>query len=281
MKLTTIIALAFAATCSVAASAQKSATPVLKSTVDSLNYAFGLVNGDGIKRFYLSDDSTGERLKSLNDGIAEGKKVDPRYAELVGIARNMGQSLKEQSINGFLGNDALVTDIEMIKAGLINGFYGYEQMSADQAQQYVNTTLQMLNERKIEEQYGDNRRAGEEFLAENKDKEGVVTTESGLQYKIIVPGDGPIPQETDKVKVHYHGTLIDGTVFDSSVESGKPATFGVRQVIKGWTEALLLMPVGSKWELYIPYNLAYGSQDLGDIKPFSTLIFEVELLGIE
>ena len=124
-------------------------------------------------------------------------------------------------------------------------------------------------------------------MEENKAKEGVVTTESGLQYKVITEGKGAIPQSTDKVKVHYKGTLIDGTEFDSSYSrkdkdgNPQPSTFRANQVIKGWTEALTSMPVGSKWELYIPQDLAYGSQDTGTIPPFSTLIFEVELLSIE
>lgn len=124
---------------------------------------------------------------------------------------------------------------------------------------------------------------GEAFLAENAKKEGVQTTASGLQYEIIEAGNGVKPVATDTVKVHYHGTLIDGTVFDSSVSRGMPATFGVHQVIKGWTEALQLMPVGSKYRLYIPQDLAYGAQPHpgGAIKPFMALIFDVELISIE
>ena len=122
---------------------------------------------------------------------------------------------------------------------------------------------------------------GNKFLEENKVKEGVTTTESGLQYEIIIVGEGTIPTADSKVRVHYHGTLLDGTVFDSSVDRGEPATFGVNQVIKGWTEALQLMPVGSKWKLVIPSALAYGDRGAGgDIGPNSTLIFEVELLEI-
>jgi FKBP-type peptidyl-prolyl cis-trans isomerase FklB len=122
---------------------------------------------------------------------------------------------------------------------------------------------------------------GEKFLAENKAKEGVVTLPDGLQYKIIKEGNGAKPAASDVVKVHYHGTLLDGTVFDSSVDRKEPATFNVNRVIKGWTEALQLMPAGSKWMLYIPYDLAYGSRGSGDkIKPFSTLVFEVELLEV-
>ena len=122
---------------------------------------------------------------------------------------------------------------------------------------------------------------GEKFLSENAKKEGVVTLESGLQYKVIKEGTGNIPTSTDKVKVHYEGTLIDGTKFDSSYDRKEPAEFGVTQVIKGWTEALQLMKEGSVWMLYIPSDLAYGSRQTGQhIKPFSTLIFKVELLSI-
>lgn len=131
-------------------------------------------------------------------------------------------------------------------------------------------------------QHEANKAAGEQFLDANKKRNGVVTTPSGLQYEVIKAGDGPKPGPTDKVNVHYHGTLIDGTVFDSSVERGKPISFGLSQVIRGWTEGLQLMPVGSTYKLYIPYTLGYGDRAAGaKIQPYSTLIFEVQLLGIE
>lgn len=127
-----------------------------------------------------------------------------------------------------------------------------------------------------------NKEAGQKFLADNGKRAGVTTTASGLQYEIIKAGNGPKPTADNQVKVHYHGTTIDGKVFDSSVDRGEPVTFGLTQVIKGWTEALQLMPVGSKWKLYIPSELGYGEQAAGPkIKPNSVLIFEVELLGIE
>jgi len=122
---------------------------------------------------------------------------------------------------------------------------------------------------------------GREFLEENGKKEGVITTTSGLQYKVLKEGEGEVPQRTDKVKVHYEGRLIDGTVFDASSKHGsEPATFRADQVIKGWTEAITMMPVGSKWQIYIPQHLAYGERQTGQIPPYSTLIFDVELVEI-
>jgi FKBP-type peptidyl-prolyl cis-trans isomerase FklB len=137
-------------------------------------------------------------------------------------------------------------------------------------------------ESKKEREAAENVAAGKKYLEENAKKEGVSVTDSGLQYEILKEGTGPIPTAKDRVNVHYHGTLIDGTVFDSSVERGTPATFGVTQVIKGWVEALQMMPVGSKWRLTIPSEIAYGERGAGGaIGPGATLIFDVELLGIE
>lgn len=150
-------------------------------------------------------------------------------------------------------------------------------MSYEEAQQVLNEYFSSLQE----ERMNLNLKAGEEFLAINKEKSGVTTLESGLQYEVLKQGNGRKPSATDQVKCHYHGTLIDGTVFDSSVERGEPAVFGVNQVIQGWVEALQLMPEGSKWRLFIPSQLAYGAQGAGQtIQPNSTLIFDVELLEI-
>ena len=147
--------------------------------------------------------------------------------------------------------------------------------------QEANQILQDYFSKQQDEMLNKNLEAGKAFLEENKKKEGVIALPSGLQYEILNEGDGDIPKATDKVKCHYHGTLLDGTVFDSSVQRGQPAVFGVNQVIKGWVEALQLMSVGSKWRLFIPSNLAYGEQGAGgSIEPNSTLIFDVELLGI-
>jgi FKBP-type peptidyl-prolyl cis-trans isomerase FklB len=153
-----------------------------------------------------------------------------------------------------------------------------------EAQKYVETYFKSKQKQaliKEKDQYSSIIKEGEDFLKKNSKKPGVISLESGLQYEIITQGNGPIPISTDKVETHYHGTLIDGTVFDSSVERGTPISFPVNGVIKGWTEALQLMPTGSKWRLYIPYQLAYGERGAGaSIGPYSTLIFEVELISI-
>ena len=158
-------------------------------------------------------------------------------------------------------------------------------MSEEQANACMSTFMhkaQEVAQKAQEERAAGNKKIGEEFLAANKNKPGVVTLPSGLQYTVLKEGTGPKPGPTDKVKVHYHGTLIDGRVFDSSVDRGQPIELNVNGVIPGWTEALQLMPVGSKWRLFIPSSLAYGDQQAGPlITPGSTLIFEVELLDIE
>ena len=150
-------------------------------------------------------------------------------------------------------------------------------ISYEEAKQVINDYFMKLQQERLEI----NKQAGAEFLEINRHKAGVVELPSGLQYEILKQGTGAKPSASDKVKCHYHGTLINGTVFDSSVQRGEPATFGVSQVIPGWVEALQLMPVGSKWRLFIPSNLAYGEHGAGDvIEPNSTLIFDVELLDI-
>jgi FKBP-type peptidyl-prolyl cis-trans isomerase FklB len=149
------------------------------------------------------------------------------------------------------------------------------------ASEKARETAELRKSEGLREHSAGERAAGEAVLAENKTKDGVVTLPSGLQYKVLKQGTGSIPTASDRVKVDYVGTLLSGEQFDSSIERGEPAVFGVTQVIKGWTEALQLMPVGSKWIVYVPYDLAYGNRDMGTIKPYSTLVFEIDLLDIE
>jgi len=180
--------------------------------------------------------------------------------------------------NNFQNSGINSLQVEDFVKGLNDVLSGAQPaISYDEAKQVINEFFMNLQKQKLEL----NKKAGEEFLTINKGKAGVVTLPSGLQYQVLQNGEGAKPAASDKVKCHYHGTLINGTVFDSSVQRGQPAVFGVSQVIPGWVEALQLMSVGSKWRLFIPSELAYGEQGAGDvIEPNSTLIFDVELLDI-
>ena len=187
------------------------------------------------------------------------------------IGMSIAESLKNQNLTEL--------DATVIAEAINDLMQGKTpRMSAEEANQIIHNHL----EEKRSDAFMANKTEGENFLANNKSKERIQETATGLQYEILTEGDGQKPASTDVVSVHYHGTLIDGTVFDSSVQRGTPASFGVHQVIPGWTEALQLMNVGSKYRLYIPQNLAYGANPHpgGPIQPFSTLIFDVELLAI-
>ncbi|TWF37162.1 FKBP-type peptidyl-prolyl cis-trans isomerase FklB [Chitinophaga polysaccharea] len=188
-----------------------------------------------------------------------------------GIGVSIAENLKAQGLENI--NTAILA--QAIQAALKNQT---SLLPKDQIDMSISNYLQQLKAEKASK----NREAGLKFLAENKVKPGVVTLPDGLQYQILKEGNGPKPTINDKVKTHYHGTLIDGTVFDSSVERGQPISFPVSGVIKGWTEALQLMPVGSKWRLFIPSELAYGDRGAGPkIGPGAALVFDVELLAIE
>lgn len=259
----------------------------LKTEIDSLSYAFGLSRVEGLTSYLVGQvgmDTT--YMDEFVKGFLEGKdKYGPKdVAYFEGL--RIGQLISRGWVEG-LSKEVFQGDStkQVSRADMLAGFYdGLKEkgvMSKAEAQTYSQKKMEEIMKRATAEKFADNKEAGEKFLAENKGKEGVKTTESGLQYKIIKEGKGAIPAETAKVKVNYKGTLIDGTEFDSSYSRNEPSTFRANQVIKGWTEALTMMPVGSKWELYIPQELAYGDREQQKIKPFSTLIFEVELLGIE
>jgi FKBP-type peptidyl-prolyl cis-trans isomerase FklB len=184
---------------------------------------------------------------------------------------NIAQNIKSQGMED--------VNVEAL-AKAFNDVLGDQTLKIDQATcgMVINTYFQGLQSSRAEE----SKEKGLAFLEENKKKNNIVTTESGLQYEILKEGTGPVPKEDDTVTVHYHGTTIDGTVFDSSVDRGEPVSFPVNGVIPGWQEALKMMPVGSKWKIYVPSDLAYGERGAGrDIGPNETLIFEVELLSID
>lgn len=176
--------------------------------------------------------------------------------------------------------DSINIDPVLFAKGMIDSKNKKNSLDETSAQGFIMMYMQKRQAEQMKKMYGKNIEEGEKFLAENKKREGVSETPSGLQYEVITMGTGAKPGPEDKVRVHYTGTLLDSTKFDSSVDRGQPAEFGVNQVIKGWQEAIQLMPVGSKFKFYIPYELAYGESGTGPIPPYSTLVFEVELLDI-
>ncbi|PID94626.1 MAG: peptidylprolyl isomerase [Bacteroidales bacterium] len=186
---------------------------------------------------------------------------------------SFGQQIAQANLN--------ISDFQSFAKGMETIMKGTKpEVEFSECQQILNDYFQQIQEEE-NKKAGLAKKEGESFLKENAKRPEIVTTDSGLQYEVLTEGSGDKPKANDMVRVHYHGTLIDGTVFDSSVQRGTPAEFGVGQVIKGWVEALQLMPVGAKYKLYIPSDLAYGSQGAGAmIKPHSALIFEVELLDI-
>lgn len=261
----------------------------LKNDVDSLSYMIGVSNTQGVDMYttrQLGLDTT--YMADFKQGLTEGfnaSKKEAAYAIGMMLGHQISADVFDRINESLFGHDSVRTSSlskDNFLAGFVAAINKKEIVSMKEANEYVQKSVKEIQEKALEAKYADNKAAGEKFLAENAKKEGVVTTESGLQYKVIKAGKGEIPTKESTVKVHYKGTLIDGTEFDSSYSRKEPAKFGVTGVIKGWTEALQLMPVGSKWELYIPQELAYGSQNRSAvIKPFSTLVFEIELLGIE
>ena len=259
----------------------------LKNEVDTLSYMMGVNNTQGLNDFLVG--RMGVDLNDM-DAFIEGfieastktSKKDKAYMAGLQIGQQVSADMFDGINQQIFGNDSVnsLNKTDFL-AGFIAAVKGNAAFTLDSARVYVEKHADAIKAKALESRYGENKVAGEAFLAENAKKEGVVTTASGLQYKVIKEGKGEVPTETSTVKVNYKGTLIDGTEFDSSYKRNEPTTFRANQVIKGWTEALTMMPVGSKWELYIPQELAYGARETGgSIKPFSTLIFEVELLEV-
>jgi len=286
-KFTFILVAAFAI--SMVSCTAQSPKPALQNDVDTLSYNFGLARTQGLAEYLLSLGVDSTQKATFIEGFLQGaQKVSMAdLAHAAGI--QVGQQVAKSWVEGlnqqlFSADSTQSVNLNDLIAGFVAGYMGNptaEELTA--ASNTVDVKMKQLQDINNEKLYGANREAGEKFLAENKTKDGVVTTASGLQYKVIKEGKGAIPTENDKVKVLYTGKTLDGKVFDSTENrNNEPAIFGVGQVISGWTEALTMMPVGSKWEIYIPQDMAYGASGAGSsIEPFSTLIFEVELLGIE
>ena len=261
----------------------------LKSDVDTLSYAIGMAQTQGLKEYLVERmdvDTTymKEFIKGLNEGANAGddKKKAAYYAGIQ-IGQQISNIMMKNINREVFGNDSTKTiSLKNFMAGFVSGVTGKNGlMTAEQASMTAQSKMQQMKSEQMMKQYGPNKEKGEKFLAENAKKEGVKTLPSGVQYKVIKEGTGAIPADTSKVKVNYEGRTIEGKVFDSSYKRNQPLTLRCNQTIKGWTDAMVHMPVGSVWEVYIPQNLAYGEREQGDIKPFSVLIFKIELLGIE
>lgn len=276
MKKLAIFALAAAALGTTFTSCDGGAsTTKASSDADSLSMALGIIVGNNFKTYMDQLPGGPGKKDSLILGFEAGLDKEQAYVIALQNAGQVGYEVKAKT--GQEPNKKVL--IDAFKRSL-NGD-STMSMSAEQAMEFYRnyqSAAQKEEAKKAATEAIANKEAGEKFLAENKTKEGVQTTASGLQYKVIKQGTGKAPAATDRVKVNYKGTLIDGTEFDK----GEGVVFGVNQVIPGWTEALQLMPAGSVYELYIPSDIAYGDRAAGDkIKPNSTLIFEVELVGVE
>lgn len=252
-------------------------------SVDTFSYLLGMANSNGLKA-YLSQ-RMGIDTAYVEDFLKGFQQKELTEADKREKARLAGMEIREQvetqvwsNANRQIDDSVDVLNHEQFIKGFQNGIFPVDTtFSMDSAQSLVQKQMAYYHKVKMEKKYGANRVAGEQFLKLNAKQDSVQTTASGLQYKVITMGTGEKPQKTDRVKVDYEGRLIDGTVFDSSYKRGKPATFPVGQVIAGWTEALCMMPVGSKWEVYVPQELGYGDREQQKIPPFSCLVFTIEL----
>jgi FKBP-type peptidyl-prolyl cis-trans isomerase FklB len=264
-------------------SCNKSGGEKLASKTDTISYALGSVQGARVKT-ELQKDTAGKLYDSFVKGFKEAIDTKEDSSMLYySFGLQVGAQMKMTAKQGFMNDSTMPLNADIIKEAFLAALKSNKNLkiSSEEASTLISELAKKKQSEKMEKQFGSNKLAGEKFLAENKTKEGVVTLPDGLQYKVIKQGNGPKPTASDKVKVNYIGKLIDGKVFDSSVARKQPATFPVTGVIKGWSEVLQLMPVGSKWEVFVPQELAYGADSQDPIPPFSTLVFEVELLSIE
>jgi FKBP-type peptidyl-prolyl cis-trans isomerase FklB len=260
----------------------------LRTDIDSMSYAIGMAQTQGLKEYLVNSlgvDTAymSEFIKGLNEGVNAGDNKK-KTAYFAGI--QIGQQISTRMITGInnevFGDDSTKTiSLKNFMSGFISGTTGKKGlMTVEEAQQMAQTKMQQIKAAQLEKTFGENKKAGEKFLADNAKKEGVKMLANGVQYKVLKEGTGAIPSDTSLVKVHYEGRLINDTIFDSSYKRGEPATFRANQVIKGWTEALTHMPAGSVWEVYIPQELAYGERAQSKIDPFSALIFKIELIEV-
>ncbi len=260
----------------------------LKNDIDTLSYAIGMAQTQGLKEYLsrMGVDSTymDQFIKGLNEGANAGEDKK-KTAYFMGI--QIGQQISQQMMKGInyeiFGEDSTQTiSLKNFMAGFVSGTLGEEDlMTVDTAQIVARTKQQEIKKAQMEKLYGPWKQENEEYMAKIAKQEGLSKLDNGVYYEVIEEGKGEIPADTSRVKVNYEGRLINDTIFDSSYKRNEPTTFRCNQVIPGWTNALTHMPVGSKWKVYIPQDQAYGDREAGQIKPFSTLVFTIELLSIE
>jgi FKBP-type peptidyl-prolyl cis-trans isomerase FklB len=283
LSITTPFMMAFAMITFISCNAQAPKAN-LKTDIDSLSYAYGvnIVQAQGLGRF-VAQEIDSANYADFVKGFLEGMKIDKKNKKT--YARAFGQQIGQQISNQILsqinqdifsGDTVNTLDKKNLSAGLIAAILN-KDIQIEDAQTYAMTAGNKVREEFFEKQHAEKRVANAKFLEENKTKEGVVTLPSGLQYKVIKEGTGAKPTATETVKVNYVGTTIDGQEFDSSIKRGEPVEFALNAVIPGWTVGIQLMSVGAKYQLFIPYNLAYGAQGSPGIPPFATLIFDVDL----
>ena len=263
------------------------AQPVkLNNSSDSLSYAAGVALTNGLIPYLLQQKVDTTLMTDFVRGLREGlRNADNPKQKAYMVGLDIARQINERMVPGITEEfkdspDSIVAPL--LHKGFIAALEGDTTIfTYDVAEKFFSQKRAADKLAKDERLYGPNREAGEKFLMENAKNDSVIVLPSGLQYKVLVKGDGEVPLENQTVQVNYEGRLIDGTVFDaSSKHDTKPSEFKPTQVIKGWTEALTMMPVGSKWQLFIPYYLAYGEKSAGKIQPYSALIFDVELVGI-
>lgn len=260
----------------------------LKTDIDTLSYAIGMSQTQGLKDYLvmrMGVDTTyiDEFLKGFYESAKAGE--DPKktaYIAGLQIGQQVSQGMMQNINRMIFGEDTTQTVNEKnIYAGFMSAVAGkFDIMDLDSANKYVQTHMEEIQKAVKEKQFGENKKKGEDFMAEIAKKDGVKELGNGVYYEVLTEGNGEIPADTCRVKVHYEGKLIDDTVFDSNLDKD-PTVFGASQVIPGFKAALTSMPVGSKWKVYIPQDQAYGAQDMGNIKPFSALIFTIDLISIE
>ena len=264
-----------------------SSKPNLKDDVDTLSYAFGLARTQGLKQYLAQMDVDTTYMDAFVKGLKDGANAgDDKKKAAYYKGLEIGNMISQQWVKGIntelFGQDSTKSiSLQNLLAGFIQGATGKKGlMTVEQAGQVAQVKMMAIKAKQLEVQYGPLKKKGEAWMAANAKKPGVKTLPSGVQYKVIKEGAGAMPKDTSLVKVNYEGRLIDGTVFDSSYKNGQPVSLRANQVIKGWTEALVHMPAGSVWEVYIPQELAYGEREQGQIKPYSPLVFKIELLSV-